>query len=52
VKRPDLDNIVKAITDGMNGVVYEDDSQIVSLHATKVYGTDAMVEVMVTEQLP
>lgn len=51
VKRPDLDNIVKAITDGMNGVVYEDDSQIVSLHATKVYGTDAMVEVMVLEEL-
>jgi len=51
VKRPDLDNIVKAITDGMNGVVYQDDSQIVSLHATKVYGTDGMVEIMVQEEL-
>ena len=51
IKRPDLDNCIKAITDGMNGVVYKDDSQITSLHATKVYGTDAMVEVYVKEDL-
>ena len=50
-KRPDLDNCVKAVTDGMNGVVYKDDSQIVSIHATKVYGTTAMVEVYVREDL-
>lgn len=50
-KRPDLDNIVKAVTDGMNGVVYGDDSQIVRLVANKVYGTDAMVEVTVQEVL-
>ena len=50
-KRPDLDNIVKSITDGMNEVVYQDDSQITSLHATKVYGTTAMVEVCVKEDL-
>ena len=52
LKRPDLDNIVKAITDGMNGVVYDDDSQIVRLQAKKVYGTDGMVEVFVQEELP
>lgn len=50
-KRPDLDNCVKAITDGMNDIVYKDDSQITSIHATKVYGTTAMVEVMVKEDL-
>ena len=50
-KRPDLDNCVKAITDGMNGIVYKDDSQITSLHATKVYGTTAMAEVYVKEDL-
>lgn len=50
-KRPDLDNIVKAITDAINDIVYKDDSQIVSIHATKVYGTVAMVEVMVKEEL-
>lgn len=30
-KRGDLDNFIKACTDAMNGVVYEDDSQIASL---------------------
>ena len=50
-KRSDIDNFVKAIFDGMNGVVFEDDSQVVSLHATKVYGTIGMVEVMVQEHL-
>ena len=51
IKRPDLDNIVKAITDGCNGIVYRDDSQITSLHATKVYGTTPMAEIYVKEDL-
>lgn len=47
----DIDNLCKAIFDGMNGVVFEDDSQVVSLHATKVYGTVGLVEIMVQEHL-
>lgn len=31
----DIDNLMKAILDSLNGLVYEDDSQIVSLLATK-----------------
>ena len=27
--RPDLDNLYKAVTDAMNGIVYKDDAQIV-----------------------
>lgn len=34
---PDLDNIQKAITDGMNGIVYADDAAIVSARCSKVY---------------
>ena len=50
-KRPDIDNQIKSILDGMNEVVFKDDCQIVSLHAKKVYGTIALVEVMVTEEV-
>ena len=50
-KKSDIDNYCKAIFDGMNGIVFADDSQVVSLHATKVYGTVGMVEVMVKEDL-
>lgn len=30
-KRPDLDNLVKAVTDALNGFAYKDDSQIYSM---------------------
>ena len=35
IGRPDLDNLVKTITDASNGLVWRDDSQIVELHAHK-----------------
>ena len=50
-KKPDCDNVVKAFFDAMNGIVYQDDSQIVSIHATKRYGTVGMVEVLVKEDI-
>jgi Holliday junction resolvase RusA-like endonuclease len=50
-KRSDIDNYCKAVFDGMNGIVFVDDSQIVSLHSTKVYGTVGMIEVLVKEEL-
>lgn len=37
-KRPDLDNIVKAIKDGANGVTWRDDSQVIDVRASKRYG--------------
>ena len=48
-KKPDLDNVVKICLDGMNGIVFKDDSQITSIHSTKVYGEVAKVEVMVRQ---
>ena len=37
-KKPDADNITKAVCDGMNGVVWADDVQAVDQRITKVYG--------------
>lgn len=49
-KRPDLDNIMKALADGMNGIVYADDSQIAHLSdCRKVYGEKPGVVVQVWE---
>ena len=47
VVKPDLSNIVKAIEDGMNKIVYKDDSQIVSVTLAKYYDINPRVEVEV-----
>lgn len=51
IKKPDIDNIAKCFLDAMNDIVYKDDTQVLTLHVTKVYGTVGMVEVMVKEDL-
>ena len=51
IKKPDIDNIAKCFLDAMNEIVYWDDTQVLTLHVTKVYGTVGMVEVMVREDL-
>jgi len=50
-KKPDLDNVAKAYLDAMNGIVYKDDVQVVSLHVTKRYNTVGSVHVCVKEEL-
>lgn len=40
IKKPDCDNIAKAICDGLNLVAYHDDSQIVNLQIVKRYEND------------
>ena len=41
--RPDLDNLIKAVLDALNGVCYKDDGQIVELYAVKKYGTEDLI---------
>lgn len=35
--RADLDNLIKAIWDAANGVVWKDDTQVIEIHARKRY---------------
>lgn len=46
-KKPDLDNIVKLISDALNGIVYHDDRQIVSLWIIKEYAEIARTTVQI-----
>jgi Holliday junction resolvase RusA-like endonuclease len=36
--RPDLDNYIKAVADGCNGILFCDDSSVVQIWAAKMYG--------------
>jgi Holliday junction resolvase RusA-like endonuclease len=47
--KPDIDNYIKALFDAGNGIIWEDDAQIVSLHAKKAYAEarDARIEITV-----
>ena len=49
VTRPDLDNYVKGILDGANGLLWHDDSQIVDLILYKRYDETPRVEIKVSE---
>ena len=51
IKKPDWDNVAKAVTDAMNGIVYVDDAQIVAATVHKLYGMEPCVEVYVYEYL-
>lgn len=49
IKRPDLDNVMKSITDALNGVAYKDDSQIVSANIEKFYSEEPRVDVVLEQ---
>lgn len=46
-KRPDCDNIIKIILDGLNGVAYHDDSQICRVSLKKIYSEKPGVAVLI-----
>ena len=48
-KKPDLDNVVKIVMDGLNGAAYDDDKQVVGLTAVKAYDYEPRVIVQVME---
>lgn len=48
-KKPDIDNILKAVADSLNGIAYKDDSQIVAVECFKYYSDEPRVEVLIKE---
>jgi Holliday junction resolvase RusA-like endonuclease len=47
IKRPDLDNLVKSVLDGLNAVAFKDDSQVFYMRCTKHYSHTPRTEVSV-----
>ncbi len=48
-KKPDIDNVVKIVLDGLNRIAYKDDTQVVSLVCEKYYSENPRVEVEISE---
>jgi Holliday junction resolvase RusA-like endonuclease len=44
---PDIDKLIRAVLDALTGIVYLDDSQVVSLHAMEVYALEPGLAVRV-----
>ncbi len=44
-RRCDLDNLIKAVMDGIKGVVYRDDDQITEIEARKFFAKPGFTEV-------
>lgn len=42
-KRPDIDNLIKAVLDALNGYLFEDDSQVMKITAVKKYAEKSSV---------
>lgn len=47
--KPDIDNLVKAVKDGLNGVVWNDDAQVISLTTVKEYGDRSFTAVTIRQ---
>lgn len=48
-KKPDGDNIAKAVCDALNGVAYKDDSQVVDLTVRKYFSKFPHIQVFISE---
>nr|WP_238554466.1 RusA family crossover junction endodeoxyribonuclease [Geomicrobium sp. JCM 19038] len=49
ITKPDVDNYVKGIKDGLSGIIWQDDKQVVDLTVRKWYSDEPRAEVRVKE---
>lgn len=45
---PDLDKQIRSILDALTGIAYQDDSQVIEIHASKGYSDHPGVDIVVT----
>jgi len=48
-KMPDVDNLIKAIMDGLNGVAFDDDKQIAECWVGKFYAQNPYTQIILEE---
>jgi Holliday junction resolvase RusA-like endonuclease len=51
IKKPDTDNLLKAVLDGLNGIAWADDSQVIRVSASKEYSTEPYVYLYIHESV-
>lgn len=51
IKKPDLDNLIKFVKDCLNQFVWQDDSQVCLIQASKYYGKAARTEIEIEERV-
>jgi len=52
VKKPDVDNLMKGIFDGLKGHAWHDDSQVIEVHADKYYHVHPMTVMTISVWRP
>lgn len=50
-KKPDADNIAKAVLDALNGIAYTDDAQVIGLDVSKYWCAEPRTEVWITDDV-
>jgi len=45
--KPDADNVGKLVSDSLNGIVFNDDAQVVDMRVIKQYGLNAQTRVVI-----
>lgn len=52
ISKPDLDNCLKAVQDGLNGVAWLDDAQVSDTHTKKRYSRKPRVDIIIETEDP
>lgn len=52
ISKPDMDNCLKAVQDGLNGVAWKDDAQVADTHTSKRYSTRPRVDIIIETEDP